>query len=118
MPIQTHKGSCQCGAVRFEATLDAEKSVTCNCSRCGRLGSILAFTDADGFRLVSGEANLTEYLFNKQVIHHFFCKTCGVQPFSRAPMEDGKTGVAVNLRCVEDLDPDTLQPQHYDGRSI
>ena len=40
-------GSCQCGAVAFEADVDISTPVTCNCSRCQRLGSRLAFTPRD-----------------------------------------------------------------------
>ena len=40
----TYSGGCQCGNVRFESTLELGEVLACNCSRCGRLGSLLAFT--------------------------------------------------------------------------
>jgi len=44
MSEQHYKGSCQCGAVTFETDVDLDNTITCNCSRCQRLGSVLAFT--------------------------------------------------------------------------
>lgn len=116
MSAQQYQGSCQCGAVAYEVKADLENTVSCNCSRCGRLGSILAFAPAADFTLRSGEDSLTEYMFNKHVIHHLFCKVCGIQPFSRAAMPDGTPTVAINVRCLEGVDPDALNPRKVDGR--
>jgi hypothetical protein len=117
MSAQSYSGGCQCGAVRYEATLDLDHTMMCNCSRCGRLGSILAFAPADHFKLQSGEDALSEYQFNKHVIRHLFCKTCGIQSFSTGKRPDGKEMVAVNARCLDGVDPDTLTPAKFDGRS-
>ncbi|MFY9828017.1 MAG: GFA family protein, partial [Rhodoplanes sp.] len=46
MTSKHYTGGCQCGAVRYEVTADLDNTVTCNCSRCGKLGSILAFAPA------------------------------------------------------------------------
>ena len=64
MTVQHYTGGCQCGAVRYEVTADLDKTIACNCSRCGKLGSILAFAPAEQFTLLSGEDRLTEYRFN------------------------------------------------------
>jgi hypothetical protein len=118
MGARRYKGSCQCGAVRYEATVDLDNTLSCNCSRCGRLGSILTFTPEDQFTLLAGEDSLAEYLFNRHVIHHQFCKVCGVQPFSRGKKPDGAMMIAINARCLEGVDPDTLNPKKVDGRSF
>ena len=65
MGVEHYQGGCQCGAVRYTVDVDLASTVTCNCSRCQRLGSVLAFTTDDKFKLVQGEEHLTEYLFNK-----------------------------------------------------
>ena len=83
MPAQSYVGSCQCGAVRYQVNADLSSTITCNCSRCSRLGLILTFVPPSEFTLISGEDATTEYLFNRHVIHHHFCSTCGVQSFSR-----------------------------------
>jgi len=118
MGAQRYRGSCQCGAVQYEATVDLDHTVSCNCSRCGRLGSILAFTPPQNFTLLSGEDRLTEYLFNRHAIHHQFCKVCGIQPFARGSKPDGSVMYAVNARCLEGVEPDTLNPRKVDGRSF
>jgi len=118
MPTQTYSGSCHCGAVRYEVELDLSKPViACNCSMCSRMGSRLAFAPASAFRLHSGEDNLTDYQFNKKVIHHLFCKTCGIRSFARGVAPDGAPTVAVNVRCLEGVDADGLEAFRYDGKS-
>jgi hypothetical protein len=110
-----YKGSCQCGAVSFEADLDLDKTITCNCSRCQRLGSVLTFTSREKLDVKTGLDSLTEYTFNKHVIHHKFCKVCGIEPFAWAAGPDGKLGAAINVNCLEGVDPRALKSHHFDG---
>jgi hypothetical protein len=118
MTAETYRGSCQCGAVAFEARLDISEPLTCNCSRCRRLGSRLAFAPREAFALLQGADNLTEYTFNHHVIRHQFCRTCGVQPFSYGQMPDGTPTVAVNVNCLEGVDPSALPTRQFDGASL
>lgn len=114
-----HHGSCQCGAVDFDVELDSlDGSVTCNCSRCKRLGSVLVFAPRTAFTLNKGEDALSEYLFNKKSIRHQFCQTCGIQPFSYGVMPDGSATVAVNVNCLDGVDPRSLTSHQYDGASM
>ena len=114
-----HKGSCHCGKVRYEVTLDLSNPViSCNCSMCGRSGSLLSFAPASEFTLLSGEDVLRDYQFNKHVIHHLFCSNCGIKSFSRGQMPDGTQTVAVNVRCLADVDVDALPIHKYDGKSV
>jgi hypothetical protein len=115
--VARYSGGCQCGKVRYEVEADLSTTFACNCSRCGRLGTILAFTPEENFTLLRGADALTEYQFNKHVIHHLFCATCGVQSFSRGARPDGAKMVAVNARCLDGVDVDTLDPTKVDGRS-
>ncbi len=117
MTVQHYHGSCQCGAVQYDVDVDLDNTLICNCSRCQRLGSVLSFTPASNFKLVQGEEKLTEYLFNKNQIHHLFCKVCGIQSFARASGKDGTPMVAVNANCLDGLEPRQLKSHHFDGRS-
>jgi len=112
-----HNGGCHCGMVRYQVSgLDLSNVITCNCSRCSKLGSVLSLIPADSFNLQSGEDHLTDYQFNRKVIHHLFCDICGVQSFSRGVDQEGKPMVAVNIRCLDDVDLDLLSPQKFNGK--
>jgi hypothetical protein len=115
---QTYTGGCQCGKVRYEVSLRLSEVIACNCSRCGRLGSLLAFAPAQNFKLLSGEDATTEYQFNKHVIHHLFCGTCGIQSFAHGKRPDGADVVAINARCLDGVDVDTLKVKNVDGRKF
>ena len=95
-----HKGSCHCGAVRFEADLQTPIEVqTCTCSICEKTGFIHVIVPNSKFRITQGQANLTEYTFNTGVAKHLFCKTCGVKAFYRP--RSNPDGWSINARCLE-----------------
>jgi len=113
----TYHGGCHCGKVRFHVDVDLSNPITCNCSYCSRRGSILAFTPAESFSLTSGSDDLVDYRFNSKTIEHLFCGTCGMESFARGAMPDGTRMVAVNVRCLDEVDLDAVKPQQVDGRS-
>jgi hypothetical protein len=113
-----HMGGCHCGKVRYEVTLDlAEKAITCNCSMCGRSGTMLRFVPADQFKLLSGADSLTSYRFNNMVIDHLFCSSCGIKAFATGKGRDGADTRAINVRCLDDVDLSTIATMAYDGKS-
>jgi hypothetical protein len=118
MSEATHKGSCHCGAIQFEAKLDTTKGTACNCSICGRMGWILAFIPEGNFTLLSGKDQLKDYQFGKKHIHHPFCQSCGTRPFGHGAGPDGKVMFAVNLRCLDDFELSKVEVNHFDGKSL
>jgi hypothetical protein len=115
----TFEGSCHCGAVRCEVTMEPpEKVYSCNCSICSRAGWLLAFVPEERFRLLAGEGALRDYQFGKEHIHHVFCETCGIRAFSRGAGPDGKKTVAINLRCFTGVDWASLPLERFDGASL
>jgi hypothetical protein len=117
MATKTYTGGCHCGKVRYEVTTDLGKVVSCNCSMCSKKGTLLHFAAEEQFNLLSGHEVLTNYQFNKKVIDHLFCATCGVTSFARGTLPDGKPMAAINTRCLDDVDATTLEVMHYDGKS-
>jgi hypothetical protein len=115
---QTYSGGCHCGRVRYEVETDLERVMSCNCSICQKRGAVLTFVPVAQFSLLSGEDDLTDYQFNKKIVHHLFCSHCGVGSFARGTGPDGSAMVAVNVRCLDDVDLDALAPMKFDGRSM
>jgi hypothetical protein len=113
-----HNGGCQCGRVRYTVEVGLDKLISCNCSRCGKLGSILAFAPASAFTLLQGEDALSEYRFNTHRISHLFCATCGIESFGRGVGPDGSEMAAINVRCLDDIDVFALKPHPFDGKSL
>ena len=106
---KTYTGRCHCGTVRFEADLDlSQPTFRCNCSICRRTRSWVAVAMPDDFRLLSGEADLTEYLFNTKKNQHFFCRHCGVRSFGVGNETPVGKMYGVNIGCLEGIDEATL----------
>ncbi len=115
---KTYQGGCHCGAVRFEVDLELGEVMACNCSICSKTAWLLAFAPGDAFRLTHGEDSLGDYQFANKHIHHQFCRVCGIRSFGWGLDADGNRMVSVNARCLEGVDLDDLQVQHYDGASL
>jgi len=115
---KTHRGSCHCGALRFEVDLDlAGKATRCNCSICQKTMWTGAQVKPDAFRVLAGEDAAGKYTFGGNVSTRFFCKTCGVHCYGRGELEIlGGKFVGVNVNTLDDVDVGTLTIQHWDGR--
>ncbi|HMA93032.1 MAG TPA: GFA family protein [Polyangiaceae bacterium] len=114
-----YEGGCHCGKVRFSVELELENLMTCNCSICGKTGTILAFVPKDKFEQTAGADALTDYQFNSRSIHHLFCSTCGIRSFAHGTTPDGKESVAINVRCLDGVDVHTLNvATKFEGRSL
>jgi hypothetical protein len=115
---RTYEGGCHCGKVRFEVRTDLGQVLSCNCSICQKRGALLTFVPVSSFELRSGSDSLTDYQFNRKVIHHLFCRTCGVGSFARGTAPGGAEMVAINVRCLDDVDLDALKTTPFDGKSL
>lgn len=113
-----YKGSCHCGRIAFEVEGEINGAMACNCSICSRKGSLLWFVPRDKLRLLTPEQAAGTYTFNKHVIEHKFCPTCGIHPYAEGVDPKGGRMAAVNLRCVEAIDLASIPVQHFDGRSV
>jgi hypothetical protein len=95
--------------VTFEADLDlSQSSYRCNCSICRRTRFWPATASADGFRLLSGEQDLTEYRFHTRKNQHFFCRHCGVRAFGIGNDTPVGQMVGVNIGCLEGVSEEAL----------
>ena len=112
-----YKGSCHCGHVAFEVEGTLDGAMACNCSICQRKGSLMWFVPRESLKLLTPDENASTYVFNKHVIRHRFCATCGIHPYGEAPDPKGKAMAAINIRCLEGIDLDKIPVTHYDGRA-
>jgi hypothetical protein len=111
-----HKGGCHCGNIGYEFDGEIGEAMECNCSLCAKRGGLLSFVPAAAFTLATSREKLGTYRFNKHAIEHHFCPACGVSPFSEGKDRQGNMMVAINLRCVEGIDPHTLKIKFHNGR--
>jgi hypothetical protein len=124
---KTYTASCHCGAVRLTFTCEEITSGRrCNCSICIRRGAVMSssYVRASDVQ-VGGREHLAVYQFGDRSMNHFFCRTCGIAPFSTvASVPPGYEGPArpgdhrLNLGCVHDLDVLSLPVQIIDGKAL
>ena len=110
-----YRGSCHCGAVRFEVEAPERiECLDCNCSICTKSGYLHFIVPKSAFRLMQGADNLTTYSFGTCVARHTFCKTCGIKSFYIP--RSNPDGYSVNVRCLEPQ-PKELAVESFDGRN-
>ena len=115
---QSYSGGCQCGRVKYQIMAEIDEIMACNCSRCGKLGSLFAFVPLSDFTLQSGKDAVTDFQFNKHAIHHFFCATCGIESYAIGKRRDGTEMAGINVRCLEGIELDKLKIKQIDGRNM
>ncbi len=113
-----YTGGCHCGKVRYEVEITLDNAIECNCSICSKKGWTLAFTPKENFKLIQGKENLTDYQFNKHLIHHYFCKTCGISSFAIGKGNDGTEMSAINIRCLDHIELEKIPITKVDGKNL
>ncbi len=110
-----YRGSCHCGAVRFEVEGPLE-AYRCDCSLCRRRGAIMSNVHETRLRIMQGEDALALYQWNTRIAKHYFCRTCGIYPFHRKRSMPDHYGV--NLACLEDFDLKGAAVRDADGAGM
>jgi hypothetical protein len=113
-----YKGICHCGKVVFEVEGELQGAMACNCSMCSRKGSLLWFVPREQLTVLTPEKDIGTYTFNKHLIKHSFCQTCGIHPYGEGTDPEGNKIAAINLRCIEGIDLESVPVQNFDGRSL
>jgi hypothetical protein len=124
---KTYTGSCHCGAVQYHVDLDLSAGTSrCNCTFCTKSRIWLTFAKPDDLRLVRGADALTDYQYTPPTkpapfLHLYFCKMCGVRPFTKGghlPALGGEF-YAINVATLDDV-PDadlaSIPIRYVDGR--
>jgi hypothetical protein len=113
-----YQGSCHCGGIAFEVEGEVDSGLACNCSICHRRGSLLWFVPRSALTLKTPTENMSTYTFNQHVVKHLFCSTCGIHPFGEGMDPQGNEVAAINLRCLQGFDLDSVPVHTFDGRAI
>ena len=112
-----YKGGCHCGKTLYEVETNLESIIRCNCSHCQIKGLLLTFVPKSDFTLLTDESSESVYHFNKHIIDHLFCSTCGVQSYAKGKDKEGNETRAINVRCLEGIDFENLKLTTVDGKS-
>lgn len=112
-----YTGGCHCGGIAYEVEGQIDQVIDCNCSMCAKRGGLLWFAPRTAFTLKTPESGYATYRFNTHRLAHHFCPTCGISPFTEGAMPDGTPMVAINARCLDEVDVASLKVVPYDGRS-
>lgn len=115
--MKIYHGSCHCGQIQFEIETELTKATECNCSICTRKGALHHRVSPQRFRLLSGQDALTLYQSGDKTAKHWFCKFCGIHPFSnpRAAPEM----YSINIHCLNDFweEIGNIDVRQFDGRN-
>lgn len=113
-----YKGSCHCGKVAFEVEGEIKGAMACNCSICRRKGALMWFVPRDKLRLLTLDNAAGTYTFNKHAIKHRFCPVCGIHPYGEGTDPKGNAMAAINIRCLEGVELESIPVQNYDGCAL
>ncbi|MCY1082161.1 GFA family protein [Archangium lansingense] len=114
--LKTYKGSCQCGAVRFEVDFDPSQGTTrCNCTVCTKTQWWGINVKPNAFRLLSGKEVLGDYS-KSEASHSRFCKVCGLRSFGHGNIPElGGEYYAVNAHCLDGANLAGIKVTYLDG---
>ena len=112
-----YSGSCHCGHIAFDVEGELTGVMSCNCSICQRKGALMWFVPRASLQLKTPDSNASTYKFNKHHIAHRFCPICGMHPYGEGTDPKGNAMAAINVRCLENVEIETIPVQHYNGRA-
>ena len=113
-----YHGSCHCGKIAFEVEGEIQNAMTCNCTICSKKGAVMWFVPRDQLHLLTPDDAASSYTFNKHIIKHRFCPTCGMHPYGEGSDQQGNRMAAINIRCLDDVDIASIQTQQFDGKAM
>ena len=77
-----HKGSCLCGAVRFEVEGARPPPDACHCTECRKhSGHVFVSTDVPRAALTVHGAEEVRWFHSSEKVRRGFCSTCGASLF-------------------------------------
>jgi hypothetical protein len=96
MSTRWYRGSCQCGRVKIEAAVDLEAH------SAKATASPYVLVRPGAFRLISGEADLSDQQFGTMIGLNCSCRFCGIRVFGKGHL--AKLGGDFRVVAVATLD--------------
>lgn len=112
---RTMTGGCQCGRVRYEATVENDEAYLCHCRMCQRAtgGFAAAFKNVAQASLVWAGSG-PDWYQSSPIARRPFCSACGT-PLGFAFLE----GPNIDLTVGSFDDPSALRPvSHFGAESL
>lgn len=113
------RGSCACGEVHFEASVDLDRGgARCNCTLCIKFHQSSSYVKPSAFRVTAGEERVVRFRRNPAYeMYRHFCGRCGTQLYGTGHLAElGGDFVSVNLQCLDGVEIDALRIGYWDGR--
>lgn len=109
--METKTGGCQCGRIRYEATVENHDAYLCHCRMCQRAtgGVVIAFKNiakAD----VEWTTRQPDYYQSSPIARRGFCSACGTPLTFEFPDGDN-----MDLTVGSFDDPGGFAPKHHFG---
>jgi hypothetical protein len=107
---KTFKGSCHCGAIRYEADIDLSRGTgRCNCTFCLKTRSWATYLKPEAFRLTPGSEEGVGYHKHPAAPVKYHCARCGVLTHARGDADYmGGPFVCVFVTTLDDASPEEL----------
>ena len=117
----TIKGSCHCGATRFEIEAAPASVTACTCSFRAKTGALWAYNKPGEVRCAVG----SDAVYAPNVNRHHFCPVCGIPTFGESPTwsldgtaDFSKPKLAINARLLDDFPLETVSLETIDGKNL
>ena len=114
--MNTHTGSCHCGAVRFRVDWTVTELTICDCSLCTKKNAVMAKAPETALTLLAGEDQLSLYEWNTHRAKHYFCRVCGIYVFHRKRSAPDHFGI--NVFCLDDFDAASVPVNQVEGANM
>jgi hypothetical protein len=101
-------GSCGCGGVTFEASVDETRVTLCHCKDCqtqsGSTFRIIAPAIDESFTLLTGELKSFEKVADSGTLRsRTFCPECGTQIYAKT-IGEGTNFTGLRVGCLDQRD--------------
>ncbi|MEP3049590.1 MAG: GFA family protein [Roseibium sp.] len=109
------KGTCHCGAVSYEMSVAPRWAVSCNCSKCRRLGTVWGHGSATEITICCEPGATLAFSHGDKALVFHTCKTCGSTTHWESIADDAVGRMAVNLQLAEPGIIEKIGNRHFDG---